>query len=211
MKTARANYVGNVLLEKDTPLTAREKSMFAYFGEQAKLRPPFRILNPQRISIGDRTSIREGAYLHAYADLSYLRDQISRRYRGDFKIDDYRYQSEIVIGGDVQIGRFLLLSCTNSVLIEDYVVVSERVFIGDNNHTFSHPEVPIIQQPNKKGQPVRVGTGTWVGVGAAILTGTRLGRNCVIGANAVVQGPFPSYAVIGSERAKLLFRRHGKS
>ena len=35
----------NVLLEKNEPLTSEDKKRFAYFGEKAKILPPFRILN----------------------------------------------------------------------------------------------------------------------------------------------------------------------
>jgi acetyltransferase-like isoleucine patch superfamily enzyme len=88
------------------------------------------------------------------------------------------------------------------------VTISERVFIGDNNHSFSHPEVPIMQQPNKLGTPVHVGDGSWVGAGSSLLPGTRLGKNTVVGTLSVVNGEFPDHAVIGPEPAKLLFVRH---
>jgi acetyltransferase-like isoleucine patch superfamily enzyme len=208
MKSNKANYNNNVLIEKDTPLTNEEKDMFAYFGENVKIRPPFRILNPHLIHVGDKTSIREGAFIHAYTDLSYLLNSIEPRFRKDFSEESYKYTPEIYIGREIQVGRFLLLSCTKKVTIEDYVVISERAFIGDNNHTFSHPEVPILFQPNKAGEPVNIGTGSWIGIGAAILGGTILGKNCVVGANSVVQGEFPSHAVIAIEKSKMLFRRN---
>jgi acetyltransferase-like isoleucine patch superfamily enzyme len=85
------------------------------------------------------------------------------------------------------------------------VTISERVFIGDNNHSFSHPEVPIMQQPNKVGKPVAIGNGSWIGAGASILSGTKLGKNNVVGTNSIVQGDFPDHAVIGNEKAKILF------
>lgn len=201
------NYQNNILIEKNAELTSEEKNMFAYFGENARIRPPFRILNPHLIHIGDKTSIREGAFIHAYTDLSYLLNSIDPKYREDFKKEDYLYKSEIHIGREIQVGRFLLLSCTNRVTIEDFVVISERVFIGDNNHTFSHPEVPILFQPNKKGKPIKIGTGSWLGIGSVILPGTDLKENCVVGSNSVVEGDFPSHAVIASEKAKMLFRR----
>jgi acetyltransferase-like isoleucine patch superfamily enzyme len=202
--------MNNILIEKDTPLTTEEKKLFAYFGEGAKIRPPFRILNPHRISIGDKTSIREGAFIHAYQDLTELIQYIDPRWRGDVKPEDYLYDSEIIIGNEVQIGRYLLLSSTRSVILENNVLLSERIFVGDNNHTFSHAEIPIIQQPNKPGKPVRIGKGSWIGAGAAVLAGTQLGQNCVVGANSVIDSEFPSHSVIGPEKAKLLFRRHGE-
>jgi acetyltransferase-like isoleucine patch superfamily enzyme len=199
----------NVLLEKTAPLTTQEKDLFAYFGAGAKILPPFRILNPHRISIGDRTAIREGCHINAFQDLSFLLAYVDPAYRDHFARDQYLYDSHIDIAREVQIGRFAFMSCTRSITIERQVVLSERVFIGDNNHSFTHPDVPIVQQPNTPGDPVVIGCGTWIGVGAAILAGTRFGRNCVVGANSVCRDTeFPSFAVIGPEPARVLYRRH---
>jgi acetyltransferase-like isoleucine patch superfamily enzyme len=199
----------NVLLEGHAPLTAADKAKFAYFGVNAKILPPYRILNPQRISIGDRTSIREYCHINAFADLSFIRAYIDPAHREDFSDADYRYEARITIDHTCQIGRFAFFSCTSGITIEDHVVLSERVFIGDNNHGFSHPDVPIMQQPNKAGEPVNIGRGSWIGVGAALLAGVRLGRNTVVGANSVVhRGEYPSHAVIAPPAAEIRFRRH---
>ncbi|MES2394531.1 MAG: hypothetical protein V4549_00925 [Bacteroidota bacterium] len=195
----------DILIEKNSPLSKKEKSLFLYFGTNAKIRPPFRILNPHRIYIGDQVSIREESYLHAYHDLTGNYNFIENKYKKDFKITDYIYDSQIRIEQEVQIGRNLFISCTNKILIDKNVTISERVFIGDNNHSFDHPLVPIMQQPNKTGNPITIGQGSWIGCGAAILHGTTLGRNNVVGANSIVQGEFADYAVIGNEKSKLLF------
>jgi acetyltransferase-like isoleucine patch superfamily enzyme len=197
----------NLLLNKTTPLTSREKALFGYFGVDAKIKPPLRILNPHRIFIGDQTSIQEHCHVNAFEDLSFLLDYVAPRYRGDFAEADYRYDSRIAIGRENQIGRFFFVSCTRLVELEDNVLLSERVFIGDNNHSFSHRAVPIMQQPNKKGEPVRVGYGSWVGAGAVLLAGTEIGRLSVVGANSVCNERFPDYSVIGPAPAQLLFRR----
>ena len=195
----------DVLIEKNSELTDEEKKLFGSFGIGAKMRPPFRILNPHRIFIGDHVSIREECYLHAYEDLTKLHAFIEDRYKPDFKLSEYRYDSRIVIGREVQVGRNFFISCTNSVQIGNNVTISERVFIGDNNHSFSHPEVPIMQQPNKIGTPIVVGSGSWIGAGASLLGGARLGKNNVVGTLSVVKDAFPDHAVIGAEPAKLLF------
>ena len=195
----------DTLLEKNEPLTNEDKALFKYFGVNAKIRPPFRILNPERIYIGDNVSIREEAYLHCYQDLSGNYQFIEEQYKKDFNIEDYYYDSELIINNEVMIGRNLFISCTRQIIIENNVTISERIFIGDNNHTFNHKYVPIMQQPNKKGNPIYIGRGSWIAAGAVITHGTRLGINTVVGANSVVQGEFPDYAVIGDEKAKLLF------
>lgn len=200
----------NILLDKKTPLTKSEKELFAYFGEGAKIRPPFRILNPQNIHVGDFTTLRENCYVHAYKDNTNLMNYIDNQYIKGFKKEDYKYNSFIHLDREIQIGRGALISCTNRITIERNVVFSENTFLGDNNHSFTHPEVPIVQQPNKKGNPILIGRGSWIGFGAAILGGTKLGRNSVVGANSVVSGEFLSHSVVGTEHAKLLFRRYNK-
>jgi acetyltransferase-like isoleucine patch superfamily enzyme len=197
----------NVLIEKETELTSEDKRLFAYFGEGAKIRPPFRILNPQNIHIGDRTTIREGAYIHAYCDLTELIQYIDEKYRGEFNSEDYKYDSKIVIGDECQIHRFMLMVCTNSITVEKNVAIGQGTFIGDNNHTFSHPFVPIMQQPNEKGKPIIIKKGTWIGLNSVILGGTTLGENTVVGAHSVVQGGYPSHAIIAPPRAKMILRR----
>src|SRR5947208_2425519 len=94
----------NVLLEKSTALTSADKKLFAYFGTNAKIRPPLRILNPHRISIGDFTSIREGCHINAFEDLSFLLDYVDPAYRQDLSPSDYVYDARIEIGREVQIG-----------------------------------------------------------------------------------------------------------
>jgi len=199
----------NDLLETALPLTSDQKARFAYFGVNAKILPPLRILNPGNVVIGDHTAIREGCHLNAFRDLSFLLDYIAPEHRAAFAREDYLYDGHITIDHECQIGRFAFMSCTGRVHVEHHVVLSERVFIGDNNHSFSHPDVPIVQQPNKTGKPVRIGTGSWIGVGAAILAGVTLGRNTVVGANSVVrEGEYPPHAVIGPPAAVVLYRRH---
>jgi acetyltransferase-like isoleucine patch superfamily enzyme len=195
----------NILLTGNSPLTAKQMKLFKYFGAGAKIKPPYRILNPHRISIGDRTSIQEGCHINAFQDLSFLMQYIDKKYKKDFKTSDYLYDPHIEIGRACQIGRFFFASCTQKIKLHDHVLLSERVFLGDNNHTYTHKQVPILQQPNSRGQAIEIKSGSWVGVGASLLQGTKLGENCVVGANSVVAGVFPSYAVIGQERAKILF------
>src|ERR1700732_3503754 len=122
----------NVLLEKATPLTSEDKKLFAYFGTDAKILPPYRILNPQRITIGDRTAIREWCHINAFIDLSFLMDYIDPAFRDSFAAEQYLYDPQVRIDREVQIGRFAFVSCTRSIVVERNVVLSERVFLGDN-------------------------------------------------------------------------------
>jgi acetyltransferase-like isoleucine patch superfamily enzyme len=199
----------NVVIEGGRALTNEDKARFSYFGVNAKILPPFRFLNPQNIVIGDRVAVREGCNINAFKDLSHMRSYVESKYRDDFEDRQYLYDSRITLEHTSQFGRFLFMSCTNAITVRDHVIFSERVYVGDNNHGFSHPHVPILQQPNERGEPIVIGRGSWLGVGAAILGGVNLGENTVVGANSVVKrGEYPSYAVIASPEASVLYRRH---
>src|SRR5689334_10490409 len=104
---------GNVLLEKDTPLTSKDKEMFAYFGVDAKILPPLRVVNPQRIRIGDRTAVREWCHIAAFQDLRHMLTHVEEAYRSDFRPEQYLFDSRIDIGCENQIGRFFFMTCTN--------------------------------------------------------------------------------------------------
>src|SRR6267378_7843049 len=88
----------NVLLNKSSPLTSKEKKMFGYFGVKAKIKPPYRILNPHRVHVGDVTSIQEYCNINAFEDMSFLRQYIAARYQDDFAVEEYLYDSRIEIG-----------------------------------------------------------------------------------------------------------------
>ena len=43
---------------------------------------------------------------------------------------------------------------------------------------------------------MNIGIGTWIGFGAQIVAGVNIGKNCVIGAGAIVTKDIPDYCVV---------------
>jgi acetyltransferase-like isoleucine patch superfamily enzyme len=77
----------------------------------------------------------------------------------------------------------------------------------DHNHGFEDVTLPIRDQGITPGGKIRIGQGCWIGHGAAIVCGSGelvLGRNCVVGANAVITKSFPPYSIIVGCPAKVL-------
>ena len=110
------------------------------------------------------------------------------------------------IGDRCSIGRGSHLVAHRSVVIGDDVMTGPHCYVTDQNHVYADPEVPVgLQWPSE--DPVVIGAGSWLGAGAVILPGTRLGRNCVVGAGAVVRGDFPDHSVLAGVPAKVI-RRH---
>jgi serine acetyltransferase len=107
------------------------------------------------------------------------------------------------IGDRCLIGRGSHLVAHRSVVIGDDVITGPNCYVTDQNHVYADPDTPIGRQwPTEAA--VEIGAGSWLGTGAIILPGTRLGRNTVVGAGAVVHGEFPDHAVLAGIPARVV-------
>jgi serine acetyltransferase len=107
------------------------------------------------------------------------------------------------IGAGCSIGRGNQIIGHQSIEIGDDVFTGPNVYITDQNHSYRDPEVPIGRQWPEN-NPVMIGDGCWIGTGAIILPGTRLGRNVAVAGGAVVRGRFPDHCVIAGVPAKVV-------
>lgn len=110
----------------------------------------------------------------------------------------------VEVGRNVRIGNNILINCGSEVIIGDDVTISANVFIGttdvqiSSNLHQSFSEWPAIERP------VHIGRGCFIGFGAVLLPGVRLGEGCVVGANSVVRGEFAPGSIIAGNRAQVL-------
>lgn len=107
------------------------------------------------------------------------------------------------IGASCSIGRGNQIIGHKSIEIGDNVFTGPNVYITDQNHTYRDPAVPIGRQWPEN-NPVMIDDGCWIGTGAIILPGTRLGRNVAVAGGAVVRGEFPDHSVVAGVPAKVV-------
>lgn len=117
--------------------------------------------------------------------------------------------SVLEIGENTSIGPNVNITCAGEILIEKGVTISSNVFLTDMDHEYKNIDVPIMEQGNIVNTIV-IGENSFIGTGAVILAGTKLGRQCVIGANSVVRGKFNDYTVIAGNPARII-KRYCKS
>lgn len=109
----------------------------------------------------------------------------------------------VIIGDRCLIGRGSAIVGHYRIDIGDDVFTGMNVYITDQNHGYEDPDTPIgIQDPQD--DPVVIGEGSWIGSGAVVLPGARIGKHCVVAANSVVRGTFPSHSVIAGVPAKVV-------
>ncbi|MCM2577399.1 acyltransferase [Streptomyces meridianus] len=109
------------------------------------------------------------------------------------------------LGNGVVIGRGSHVVASRSVVIGDDVFCGPYVYITSDNHSYDDPEQPIGRQWPRTA-PVEIGPGSWLGAGAVVLPGARLGRNVVVAAGAVVRGEVPDHAVVAGAPARIVRR-----
>ena len=110
---------------------------------------------------------------------------------------------ELHIGDESVIGHFNHIYATQSIIIEDHVLTADRVYIADNQHTYTSITKSIIQQPITQLHTVRIGQGSWLGENVCVI-GANIGKHCVIGANSVVTKDIPDYSVAVGAPAKVV-------
>ena len=76
----------------------------------------------------------------------------------------------------------------------DCSLIAAGVTICGVNHGFADLDLPMRDQKTEE-LPIEIGADVWIGMGAIILPGAKIGKGCVIGAGSVVRGTVEPYTV----------------
>ena len=112
-------------------------------------------------------------------------------------------QSKIIFQDNISVGQNVHIVANNTVEIKKDTTISANVFISDVTHDYKVINQHIMDQPLRSKKTV-IGENCFLGYGSVIDAGTILGKQCVVGANAVVKGVFPDYCVIAGVPAKII-------
>jgi acetyltransferase-like isoleucine patch superfamily enzyme len=141
-----------------------------------------------RISLGNLVSIGEHAWLNVATS-----DPVG--------------EPTIVIDDNCVVAFGSMISAKNRIHLERDVAVAQQVLIMDHSHAYEDIEVPIIKQGITKGGRIRIGQGSWIGRGSAIMCARgelTIGRNCVVAVNSMVTRSIPDYSVVFGSPATII-------
>jgi acetyltransferase-like isoleucine patch superfamily enzyme len=116
------------------------------------------------------------------------------------------HEGVVEVGEKTVMGQECTISTYQRVRIGNECVIADRAMFIDFDHGIVEVERPIRLQGIYK-RDVEVGSNVWIGYGACILRGVRVGDNSVIGTNSVVTKDVPANAVVGGVPAKVLRMR----
>lgn len=157
---------------------------FGSVGHGCRIYSPLKINGKHNIFIGNHVCVEYKAWLAALP--------IKKGGKAKLKIED-----------GVTIGHFNHIYATESIIIKKNVLTADRVYISDNLHSYEDVDKPVLEQPVRQIAPVEIGEGTWLGEGVCVI-GAKIGKGCVIGANAVVTKDIPDYSVAVGIPAKVI-------
>lgn len=109
----------------------------------------------------------------------------------------------IHIEDDVVISQNVHLTSAGNLIIGKSSLILANVFITNIDHNYDEIGVHVVKQKITI-KETKIGENCFIGMGAAIMAGTVLGKQCIVGANSVVRGIFPDYCVIVGAPAKIV-------
>ena len=163
--------------------------------------------HPHKIAIDDNVVIDDGCCL-------------------DAKGTDNR---GITIGRGVFVGRNTILSCKNGDITVDEganlgfnceifsasrvrvgrkVLMAAYTYLVGGDHLYDRVDLPVLEQ-GRTARGIEVDDHVWLGTHVVVTDGSRIGRDAIVGAGAVVVGEIPEFAIATGIPAKVVRDRRG--
>ncbi len=121
-------------------------------------------------------------------------------------------RGRIEVGDDAFIGPWTTITAKSGVSIGADCLIAERVTIRDQNHEIHGAAGLPIWRAGFRTAPIVIGDDVWIGAGAVVLAGVRIGDGAVIAANAVVTRDVAPREIVGGVPARSLgWRRQDAS
>lgn len=113
-------------------------------------------------------------------------------------------RGHLEIGSDSSINSYAHVA--GHVTVGDGCMIASLASIYGFNHGHSRTDVPMRSQ-SQTSIGVEIGDDVWIGAGAVILDGVRIGSHSIVAAGAIVTKSFDTYSIIGGNPARVIGSR----
>lgn len=192
----RVGAVGLALRSRLYPRLLGACGRNVFFGADVVLR------HPHKIRIGSDVVIDDGAVLDAKGASNrgitigsgvFIGRQTSLHTKdGDLDLED-----------GVNIGAFCTLFSMSSLRVGANTLMAAYSSLIGGGHDFSRTDIAVIDQP-RPSQGITIGPNCWIGSGSSVLDGVSLGRDVIVGANAVVTDNLADFVVAAGTPARVI-------
>ncbi len=158
---------------------------------------------PERVVLGEGFKARGFSNIYIYGSI-----YIGQRNRVEtYHFSEISDAPKLILNDGVTMEDDCHIASANYVYLGKNVMLASKVYISDHSHG-STSVTDLSMAPKKRTMmskgSVIIEDDVWIGEGAAILAGVRIGRGCVVGANSVVTKSFGPYSVVGGVPAREL-------
>lgn len=169
--------------------------------------PNLKRINTSKITIGQRLKVNQKVRLSGQGTIQ-IGDNVTLGFiPGGFingagiELQARTRESVITIGKNVSTNNNIFICSAGEIMIKDNVLLGQNITIMDFEAHGIHPD--------KRGQVGQISSvcieeNVWVGNNVTILKGSKIGRNSIVAAHAIVSGEFPDNVIVGGVPAKII-------
>lgn len=153
-------------------------------GGNSDIRPGASFETPRGIVLGSDCCIGHHAILRANSSERPGVTVGDRVHIGEFTIVAAN-RGRVTIGDDSWIGPHSTVHGNGGVIIGSHVMIAAHCAISSVSHLYDRLDMPMSEQ-GVRCEPVWIEDDVWIGTGAIVLQGVRIGRGSIVAAGAVV-------------------------
>lgn len=162
-------------------------------GRGISLGDDVRLYGAQHIRIGDGAVVGSHVVLRAMTEYPWTSPPQT-------------FSPELVLERGCFVNSYTQIACVRRIVIGEDVMIADRCFLADNQHSYLDPDRSIKAQPLAAPGEIRIGAGSWIGTNCCVLGDVSIGRHCVVGANSVVTGSLPDHCIAIGAPARIIKR-----
>ena len=182
--------LGVLLHEANHKIAHKTLPEFGNSPKNLRINLPRRIINPDRMFLGNNVSLGPGSFIIAMTHYPTMTMEHPEK-----KQHIQRFNSKIIIGNNVTSTADLQIAAQSKITIEDDVMFASNIHINDALHGSKNANEPYKYQKISRIAPILIKRGCWIGQNVVILPGVTIGKYSIIGANSVVTKSIPDRCI----------------
>jgi acetyltransferase-like isoleucine patch superfamily enzyme len=180
-------------------------TLFARVGRNVTFGQNVVLRHPGKIRVGDNVVIDDNCCLDAKGSDNRGIDIGDRVFVGRNTILSCK-NGDIVLDDDANIGFNVEIFSASRVRVGKKVLVAAYTYLVGGDHLYDRTDIPVLDQ-GRTARGIEVGDHAWLGAHVVVTDGSRVGRDAIVGAGAVVVGEVPDFAIVTGIPAKVVRNR----